>query len=93
LALKTWKDKVKIIAGAVSLPAGTPFYFLMPLQLDVPFRLFAATAKDQFRKPMPGMWEGLEAMFAAGGVTIGESGLTVSYHFSHAVQIDPSRSS
>ncbi|KAL4257410.1 PNK3P-domain-containing protein [Pleurotus pulmonarius] len=53
--LKVWKEKVKSIAAA--LP-------------DVPFRLFAATAKDGFRKPMPGMWTELERMVAEFGQEI-----------------------
>ncbi|KAH6918831.1 polynucleotide kinase 3'-phosphatase [Coprinopsis sp. MPI-PUGE-AT-0042] len=57
LPLKTWREKVKIIAGA----------------LDVPLHLFAATGKDQYRKPMPGMWEELEAIFSKDGVTIDQA--------------------
>ncbi|KDQ24535.1 hypothetical protein PLEOSDRAFT_1046687, partial [Pleurotus ostreatus PC15] len=53
--LKVWREKVKSIAAA--LP-------------DVPFRLFAATAKDGFRKPMPGMWTELERMVAEHGQEI-----------------------
>ncbi|KAJ8483437.1 hypothetical protein ONZ45_g14602 [Pleurotus djamor] len=53
--LGVWKEKVGLIAGA--LP-------------DVPFRLFAATAKDGHRKPMPGMWTDLERIFAESNVTI-----------------------
>lgn len=42
------------------------------LQLpDVPFRLLAATAKDGYRKPIPGMWYELERIFADENVTIG----------------------
>ncbi|OCH95217.1 PNK3P-domain-containing protein [Obba rivulosa] len=54
-ALVEWKKKLPLIGAA--LP-------------DVPFRLFAATARDGFRKPMPGMWYELERIFAEGGVTI-----------------------
>ncbi|KAG6889778.1 hypothetical protein C0992_004196, partial [Termitomyces sp. T32_za158] len=54
-ALKTWKDKIPLIAAA--LP-------------DVPFRLFAATAKDGYRKPMPGMWTELVRIYREGGVEI-----------------------
>ncbi|KAF8892654.1 polynucleotide kinase 3 phosphatase-domain-containing protein [Infundibulicybe gibba] len=46
-ALKAWKLKIASIASA--LP-------------NVPFHLFAATAKDSYRKPMPGMWYALEAI-------------------------------
>ncbi|KAG5643898.1 hypothetical protein DXG03_009469 [Asterophora parasitica] len=54
-ALKAWKLKISSIAAA--LP-------------DVPFRLFAASAKDGYRKPMPGMWTELERIFVEDGVTI-----------------------
>ncbi|RDB21211.1 Bifunctional polynucleotide phosphatase/kinase [Hypsizygus marmoreus] len=54
-ALKTWKLKITSIAAA--LP-------------DVPFRLFAATSKDNYRKPMPGMWLELERIFREEGVDI-----------------------
>ncbi|KAF8136117.1 PNK3P-domain-containing protein [Boletus edulis] len=47
-ALENWKKKIPLIANA--LP-------------DVPFRLFAACAKDGYRKPMPGMWYELERIF------------------------------
>ncbi|KAJ2920926.1 hypothetical protein H1R20_g16166, partial [Candolleomyces eurysporus] len=53
--LKTWKDKVASIARALE---------------SVPFRLFAATVKDQYRKPMPGMWYELERLYALDGVQI-----------------------
>ncbi|KAG6861891.1 hypothetical protein C0995_010597 [Termitomyces sp. Mi166 len=54
-ALKTWKAKIPLIAAA--LP-------------NVPFRLFAATAKDGYRKPMPGMWTELVRIFREDGVEI-----------------------
>jgi hypothetical protein len=42
------------------------------LQLpDVPFRIFGAKEKDQFRKPMPGIWYELERVFREDGVEIG----------------------
>ncbi|KAJ2916023.1 hypothetical protein MD484_g4408, partial [Candolleomyces efflorescens] len=53
--LKTWKEKVALIARALE---------------PVPFRLFAATVKDQYRKPMPGMWDELERLYAQDGVQI-----------------------
>ncbi|KAJ6623111.1 polynucleotide kinase 3 phosphatase-domain-containing protein [Mycena sp. CBHHK59/15] len=53
--LKKLKDKFALIAAA--LPT-------------VPFRLFAATAKDNYRKPMPGMWQELEKIYAEEGVQI-----------------------
>ncbi|KAI0260764.1 polynucleotide kinase 3 phosphatase-domain-containing protein, partial [Gloeopeniophorella convolvens] len=53
--LAEWKKKIPLIAAAIP---------------DVPFRIFAATAKDGHRKPMPGMWRELERIFAAEGVAI-----------------------
>ncbi|KIK63827.1 hypothetical protein GYMLUDRAFT_71948 [Collybiopsis luxurians FD-317 M1] len=53
--LITWKEKIALIAAA--LPS-------------VPFRLFAASAKDGFRKPMPGMWNELSRIFKEDGVEI-----------------------
>jgi len=40
---------------------------------ELPFRIFAATTKDGYRKPMPGMWFELERIFAKEGITIGSS--------------------
>ncbi|KAJ7144863.1 polynucleotide kinase 3 phosphatase-domain-containing protein [Mycena crocata] len=45
---KEWKMKIALIAAAIP---------------GVPFRLFAATAKDNYRKPMTGMWQELESLF------------------------------
>ncbi len=39
---------------------------------DVPFHILAATAKDGYRKPIPGMWYELERIFAEHNVKIGE---------------------
>jgi hypothetical protein len=38
----------------------------------VPFHIFAATGRDLYRKPMPGMWYELERTFAEAGVVIGK---------------------
>ncbi|KAF8197422.1 polynucleotide kinase 3 phosphatase-domain-containing protein [Pholiota molesta] len=57
-AIKTWKDKIPLIGQALK---------------DVPFRLMAATQKDKFRKPMPGMWYEIERIFQEEGVTIDKS--------------------
>ncbi|KAF5330357.1 hypothetical protein D9619_005663 [Psilocybe cf. subviscida] len=54
-ALKTWKEKISSIAKSLE---------------DVPFRLLAATQKDQYRKPMPGMWYEVERIFSEEGVAI-----------------------
>ncbi|KAL4065401.1 polynucleotide kinase 3 phosphatase-domain-containing protein [Scleroderma yunnanense] len=53
--LTEWKKKIPQIAAA--LP-------------DVPFRILAASAKDGYRKPMPGMWTELERIFKEHGVEI-----------------------
>ncbi|KAG1749154.1 polynucleotide kinase 3 phosphatase-domain-containing protein [Suillus paluster] len=53
--LEDWKKKVSLISAA--LPS-------------VPFRLFAASAKDGFRKPMPGIWDELQRIFAVDGIQI-----------------------
>ncbi|PCH38769.1 PNK3P-domain-containing protein [Wolfiporia cocos MD-104 SS10] len=53
--LEEWKKKIPLIAAAVP---------------EVPFRLFAATAKDSYRKPIPGMWYELERMYAEKQVRI-----------------------
>jgi bifunctional polynucleotide phosphatase/kinase len=55
VALNKWKQKITSIAEALG---------------EVPFRLLAATAKDRYRKPMPGMWCELERMFCEGGIEI-----------------------
>lgn len=54
-AIANWKQKIPLIAAA--LP-------------EVPFRIYAATAKDGYRKPMPGMWRELETVFAAENINI-----------------------
>ncbi|CCM00147.1 uncharacterized protein FIBRA_02174 [Fibroporia radiculosa] len=54
-ALADWKKKVPLIGGDAS---------------DVPFRIFAATARDEYRKPMPGMWYELERIYASDSVQI-----------------------
>ncbi|KAJ7086588.1 polynucleotide kinase 3 phosphatase-domain-containing protein [Mycena crocata] len=52
---RKWKEKIALIAAAIP---------------GVPFRLFAATAKDNYRKPMTGMWQELEKVYAQDGVQI-----------------------
>ncbi|KAJ3742004.1 polynucleotide kinase 3 phosphatase-domain-containing protein [Lentinula detonsa] len=54
-SLITWKEKIGLIAAA--LPS-------------VPFRILAAIAKDEYRKPMPGMWTELTKKFKDEGVEI-----------------------
>jgi histidinol phosphatase-like enzyme len=76
-----WKKKIGLIARAVRIQT-RPLHTtdlridLWPacLQLhDVPFRIFAATKRDMYRKPMPGMWYEIESMFKSSGVDIGSS--------------------
>jgi hypothetical protein len=52
------------------------------MQLEsIPFRILAATMKDEFRKPMPGMWYALEKTFEQDGVTVG----TTSSYLPHSI--------
>ncbi|KAJ7759134.1 polynucleotide kinase 3 phosphatase-domain-containing protein [Mycena metata] len=53
--VKEWKKKIALIAAAVP---------------DLSFMIFAATAKDSYRKPMISMWQELERLYAADGVKI-----------------------
>ncbi|KAF5358563.1 hypothetical protein D9756_001778 [Leucocoprinus leucothites] len=54
-ALKQWKEKVTSMASKLQ---------------DVPFWIFAAISRDQYRKPMLGMWWEVEKIFKAQGVDI-----------------------
>ncbi|KAH9483853.1 Bifunctional polynucleotide phosphatase/kinase [Psilocybe cubensis] len=58
VALNTWKEKIPLIGQALS---------------DIPFRILAASQKDQYRKPMPGMWREIERIFKEEGVEIDKS--------------------
>jgi hypothetical protein len=49
---------------------------------DVPFHIFAAIARDGFRKPMPGIWHELEHIFRGDGVTIGANSSNDFYKLS-----------
>jgi bifunctional polynucleotide phosphatase/kinase len=53
--LDDWKKKIHLVAAA--LPA-------------VPFRILAATARDGYRKPLPGMWYELERIYREDGIII-----------------------
>ncbi|PPQ78163.1 hypothetical protein CVT25_015496 [Psilocybe cyanescens] len=57
-ALNSWKEKIPLIGQALS---------------DLPFRILAASQKDQYRKPMPGMWREIERIFLEEGVQIDKS--------------------
>jgi len=50
-----WKKKIGLVATAFG---------------DVPFRILAANAKDQFRKPLTGMWDSVEDILKNEGVDI-----------------------
>jgi bifunctional polynucleotide phosphatase/kinase len=54
-AMNLWRQKIPQIAAALNLP----------------FRIFAAAAKDEYRKPMPGMWNELDRIFNEHGTKIG----------------------
>jgi len=53
--LVQWKQKVTSLARAIP---------------DIPFTLFAATAKDSYRKPAPGMWTRMESLFEVASISI-----------------------
>lgn len=73
-----WKKKIGLIARAVRIQT-RPLCIIdlcVPacLQLhDTPFRIFAATKRDVYRKPMPGMWYEIESVLKSSGVDIGSS--------------------
>lgn len=48
------------------------FLTLILLQLGIPFRVLAATAKDEYRKPDIGMWTLLNQTYAAQGFPLGQ---------------------
>lgn len=66
---KTQVDQIKIFRDKVTAIAET-----IP---DVPFRVFAATAKDGYRKPLPGMWTELESILKQDDIIIGA--IIISY--------------
>ena len=68
-----WKKKIPLIAAAVRrlICYVRPWHLILQQLPDVPFRIFAATEKDGFRKPIPGMWYELERIFAEEEVQIG----------------------
>jgi len=53
--LVQWQEKIRLVAKSLS---------------DVPFTIFAATSRDFFRKPMPGMWLTLEKIASEGGINL-----------------------
>ncbi|KAJ4480431.1 polynucleotide kinase 3 phosphatase-domain-containing protein [Lentinula edodes] len=69
-SLTTWKEKVGLIAATIP---------------SVPFRIFAAITKDEYRKPMPGMWNELQRIFKEDGIQIDR---TVSFFVGDAAGRD-----
>ncbi|KAJ3896711.1 polynucleotide kinase 3 phosphatase-domain-containing protein [Lentinula edodes] len=69
-SLTTWKEKVGLIAATIP---------------SVPFQIFAAVAKDEYRKPMPGMWNELKRIFKEDGIEIDR---TVSFFVGDAAGRD-----
>ncbi|KAJ9108508.1 hypothetical protein QFC20_003414 [Naganishia adeliensis] len=57
-ALKEWRNKVSLICG--------------DLPKDIPIRVLAATAKDQYRKPGTGIFDYLKELYEAKGLEIDE---------------------
>jgi len=53
--LELWKQKIRLVAASLS---------------GVPFRIFAASADDEYRKPMLGMLRALKDMYASENVEI-----------------------
>ncbi|KAJ7070578.1 polynucleotide kinase 3 phosphatase-domain-containing protein [Mycena amicta] len=53
--LNQWKQKLGLIADTIP---------------NIPLRIFAAAAKDNFRKPMIGIWDELERIFAEDEIKI-----------------------
>ncbi|KAF7307271.1 hypothetical protein MIND_00520800 [Mycena indigotica] len=56
--IREWKQKIALIAANIP---------------DVPFRILAAVAKDNYRKPMIGMWQAIEAVLETDVLKIDKS--------------------
>ncbi|KAG8981507.1 hypothetical protein FRB90_007208 [Tulasnella sp. 427] len=71
------KGKAKDPNARAKLPKFKKFFDKLPLIASaistVPFRVFVATAKDQYRKPIPGTWFELERLYRTEGIEIGKS--------------------
>lgn len=72
-AIPEWKKKVPVFAASVSaLLRPLMKWNLTSEQLpEVPFHIFAATARDGYRKPIPGIWYEIQRIFAEDNVIIG----------------------
>ncbi|KAI0811093.1 PNK3P-domain-containing protein [Irpex lacteus] len=53
--ISNWKKKIPVVASSIP---------------DVPFHIYAATEKDGYRKPMPGMWYEIRRLYEEQGVHI-----------------------
>ena len=84
-----FKERLPLIARKVSSPmlllvtlsATTETLLKIP---KIPFFAYAATAADEFRKPMPGMWLALEQLLSKRGLSIGTN-RAVFITFSYSV--------
>ncbi|KAG9047609.1 hypothetical protein FS837_001867 [Tulasnella sp. UAMH 9824] len=70
------KGKSKDPDARAKLPKFKKFFDKLPLIASaiptVPFRIFVASSKDQYRKPIPGTWFELEKLFKNEGIEIGD---------------------
>jgi hypothetical protein len=79
--LKDWRDKVHLICADVSRGASSTITLvliwhlppnpLVQLPADMPMRVLAATAGDQYRKPGIGLYELLLQLYEAKGLKVG----------------------
>ena len=78
-AIAEWKKKIPLIAASVRAlcEVYTSIYESLEQLSGIPFRIFAATAKDGYRKPMPGIWYEVERIFSADRVNIGAGWLSL----------------
>ena len=72
------RKKIPSIAAAVRSQIPHHVYSHSYQLPDVPFRIFGASEKDQFRKPIPGIWTALENIYAESGIIIGKAATSVA---------------
>ncbi|KAG8909777.1 hypothetical protein FRC00_009469 [Tulasnella sp. 408] len=87
------KGKSKDPDARAKLPKFKKFFDKLPLIASaiptVPFRIFVASSKDQYRKPIPGTWFELEKLYKNEGIEIGEyTYLTKSFYVGDAAGRD-----
>lgn len=72
--LEEWKQKVHLIAASVGqhLLCDRAFNQRFSQLPNVPFRIFAASADDEYRKPMLGMLHALEGIYTSGNAKMGK---------------------